>query len=1027
MAPPPGCWLAPQEDKDHERKGTNEASVQRPKVAPESQGPWLSWNDVPDDAHLVAAQGPWFLEIFSGTAHLTEAVRKAGIPCLPPIDITICSAVPTPFDVMDAARWQFVMKLIFLGAIWFAHFGTPYNTFSAARKLGDGGPPPLRSAEFPDGLPSLAGDLWYQAFLGNLFKDRTCEACAALILLGKHFSIENPLGSLIWDTPALADLLRAARAFCVDFDQCAFGAPSKKPTRFLVSHQSFQIPLARLCPGNHKHVVLKGKVFSEQFGRVVYRTKLAQVYPPAMCKIIAQCMKQLWIDPLAQLKPSFQLVAPKTDRKRPLGQSVAWKQHRQHRSALAAEASGYQLKRGARKPLLDIETEPGAAIEWVMHIPHPFSVFSPLEAHLEAALDALARDPTDVLRRRAALVRQWTPVAQQALQTSDLYLCQIQDPYLRRLLRGVPDHSPPVLGKTCNVELYKIMLQAVASADQTLPSALLHGFPIVGPIEKSHRWPAFDKPQKVVQIAELQRRAWEIRRKIIKRVAALPVSQNLQKIWEATLEDVEEGSCMGPFQEEDEVTNFLGQNDWIPTQRFEVVQKNKVRGCDSATTNLINQATEISEKLQLPSTDTNVSALRSLLSKCPDKQLWGWVLDERKAYRQVPIRPADRKYSVITMKNPSSGKPAFFVMVGHSFGLVSAVYNYNRRSAAINEFLVSIFGLVAFSFYDDKYGFEIAETVSSAHEIAQLVHWWLGAQFDAKKLQLSRDPTILGVTYNLEKLVLEIKESRKQELVEEIESRLDHGLLDPGSAGKLKGKLMFGASQLWGKVGRAFLRPISERQYARFSSEDGFTIDEALRISLLQWKHLVLDGPPRPIDIRSEKPADAVLFTDGFTPDPRSKQVLPDRVGAVLFDRNMNHPLQFTAVVPKSVQKKWLMRKTQIVPVEMVAPILALQTFKDRLYGADIILLIDSEAVEAALIKGYSSKEDLCHLISVFWDLVFELRARVFIDRIATDANPADWPSRNDLRTGERAGWKSVQVVWPQALIDQRSQSVQRK
>ena len=187
----------------------------------------------------------------------------------------------------------------------------------------------------------------------------------------------------------------------------------------------------------------------------------------------------------------------------------------------------------------------------------------------------------------------------------------------------------------------------------------------------------------------------------------------------------------------------------------------------------------------------------------------------------------------------------------------------------------------------------------------------------------------------------------------------------------------------------------------------------------------MLDGPPRPIDIRSEKPADAVLFTDGFTPDPRSKQVLPDRVGAVLFDRNMNHPLQFTAVVPKSVQKKWLMRKTQIVPVEMVAPILALQTFKDRLYGADIILLIDSEAVEAALIKGYSSKEDLCHLISVFWDLVFELRARVFIDRIATDANPADWPSRNDLRTGERAGWKSVQVVWPPALIDHRSQSVQ--
>ena len=140
-------------------------------------------------------------------------------------------------------------------------------------------------------------------------------------------------------------------------------------------------------------------------------------------------------------------------------------------------------------------------------------------------------------------------------------------------------------------------------------------------------------------------------------------------------------------------------------------------------------------------------------------------------------------------------------MVGHSFGFVSAVYNYNRRSAAINEFLVSLFGLVAFSFYDDKYGFEPLSTVQSAHEVAQQVHWWLGAHFDQKKLQLARDPTILGVTYNLIEMTLEIKESRKKDLLEEMDSILESKLLDPGTAGKLKGKLMFGASQLWGKVG----------------------------------------------------------------------------------------------------------------------------------------------------------------------------------------------------------------------------------
>ena len=43
---------------------------------------------------------------------------------------------------------------------------------SAARKV-EGDPPPLRSLDWPDGLPHLAGDLLIAAFLGNLFRDST--------------------------------------------------------------------------------------------------------------------------------------------------------------------------------------------------------------------------------------------------------------------------------------------------------------------------------------------------------------------------------------------------------------------------------------------------------------------------------------------------------------------------------------------------------------------------------------------------------------------------------------------------------------------------------------------------------------------------------------------------------------------------------------------------------------------------------------------------------------------------------------
>ena len=98
-------------------------------------------------------------------------------------------------------------------------------------------------------------------------------------------------------------------------------------------------------------------------------------------------------------------------------------------------------------------------------------------------------------------------------------------------------------------------------------------FPIVGKILPSRRWPPYEKEQSNVSLEELHKRAWAIRKKIVQRVKGVPVSDNLVKIWDATLEDVSEGSSLGPFCSEGEVTSVLGQDDWIPTQRFEVVSE----------------------------------------------------------------------------------------------------------------------------------------------------------------------------------------------------------------------------------------------------------------------------------------------------------------------------------------------------------------------------------------------------------------------------------------------------------------------
>ena len=299
-----------------------------------------------------------------------------------------------------------------------------------------GGPPPLRSPACPEGLPALSGSNWFLAQIGNLFVDRTVEVCLGVAEMGGDFSIENPEKSLIWSTRGIQRLLRCARAWLIHFDQCAWGAPSMKPTSLCVTHAAFS-PLHRRCPGHHAHEILQGQVYSEFFGKVVYRTKLAQEYPHMLCAAMAEAISAVRVRPLQLLVSSFGLLST-GKRKHLLGKAMHWEGHRQHLTAQLAAASGYQLKRGAMKPLLEVESEPGQAILWAMSIDHPFSTEIAVEPGLQAALQQFASSSEHILQRRSALLHKWGAIAQSSLEATDQILRRIPDAPLRFLLRGGP-------------------------------------------------------------------------------------------------------------------------------------------------------------------------------------------------------------------------------------------------------------------------------------------------------------------------------------------------------------------------------------------------------------------------------------------------------------------------------------------------------------------------------------------------------------------------------------------------------------
>ena len=951
---------------------------------------------------------PSFLEIFAGEAGLSQAVQAESIPIFPPIEIEFNQFVFQSVDLLDPAVLSHVKSLISQGWILGIHFGTPCSSFSIARK-NDGGPPPLRSKAALWGFQHLTGRDLEKVQLGNTFLDITVQLAMLCHDHGIPWSVENPAGSFLWSMPTMIKLLHRCRASRVELDMCRFGSKHMKPTAIV---GTFKLgSLALKCDKDrrpHVHDQLTGTVTVD--GVKKFKTRLAQVYPTQLCqhwaKEIAQQLRgqAQQQDPLAM---TFTMVIPSSERKRRLGQPVPWMVHRQFNTGEQAQAAGYQLKKGVTPPVILVEMEPGEAVRFALNVVHPFTGTIPIEPDLQECLSLAVRFPEWLNHHRQQQLNFWEAQALKLLPDTDRVLTAVSDPHLRRLLRGQDDSAPLQLGSCFHIALWNKLMTEAKSIDTDLVDQMLHGMSIVGSIARSRRWPAVSTTPDI-SMADLQKRAWDFSSKVHRNVMKAEISAHTEKVWEATMEDVQEKVTAGPFYDRAEVSKFVGCEGWIPTQRFEVVQKNKVRGVDSATVNGINMATWITEKLELPSTDGNVAALRWLRTHCK-VNLEGCVLDERKAYRQIAVRPDHRRWSVVSLRDPKDGRQAFFVMIGHSFGLVSAVYNYNRRSAAITDILRRVFSVAAFNFYDDKYGFEPSTTCRSAFQVAQKVHFWLGAQFDAKKLQLSEEPTILGVTYDLRSMCLRIKPSRKEELQDEIDSILHSALLPPGQAGKLRGKLMFGASQLWGKIGRAFLRSLSERQYIRHPRSD---LNKALVKSLEHWKWLIQHGPPRPIMIASAKKADAVIFTDGSFPDGKEGSPLKPWIGGVLFKIGCQ-PIQFGSEVSQKLIDQWLPRKSQISMVEMFATVVALETFREQIFDSSSLLFVDSESVPGALVKGYSAREDLCELVGSFWKLALDVKVNLFIDRISTDANPADPPSRDRLDVGVKLGWRTVEGRFP--------------
>ena len=283
----------------------------------------------------------------------------------------------------------------------------------------------------------------------------------------------------------------------------------------------------------------------------------------------------------------------------------------------------------------------------------------------------------------------------------------------------------------------------------------------------------------------------------------------------------------------------------------------------------------------------------------------------------------------------------FFVLNGHAFGFANAVYNYCRRPLALHRILTSLFWIVGDHYADDRWGIEPMSTIESSFETSSAVMGLLGITTQADKAQGPQQepsvgnpnpaepwtrPELLGVIFDLDRMDAQIKPQRRERLLAEIAEIRSSGRLTPGQASKLRGKLQFTTCSLFGRTGRAQMRPLSERQY-QFSGKVG--LNGPLRSALKAWEVILQDGRTRPIPEVTGGPADAVLFTDGAANRDGSEPT----IGGAAFAWWFKSPKGFAAKVPSSLRDRWVPRKSQTTLVELFATVVALDHFGPAFTG----------------------------------------------------------------------------------------------
>ena len=935
-------------------------------------------------------------------------------------------------------------------------------------------PIPLRSEQYPNGFPWLQSMDKKRCDLANLLYKLTASSIRIAQELGISWSVENPRSSWFWKTTFMRDLTNhlisiGKPALWCEFQNCCYGGDRPKWSAFMHNVPGLmELQINGRCKGDHEHKPW-GVIRSPN--KLSFATTSEAAYPVVLCTTIAKIIGTHVRSKGAVLVPRLLEAAGSSL----TGQVAAesGRQSRGQKAPrlideyactqkYVAVAGGFDhvladqvlqnqvvtssgtIPTGARIR----RTQTDAMGNRVIYASIPWSKAGFLDKAktLTHPVDSSAFLGDDIYSN-IFFVLTHSPAEVMAHRDSQLEV-------LKEIVKNFRDEEAEihknlpaeiervVSGK--NVLAFEQVLKVIRYRDVKVARRIFCGFQLSGFLEDTNEF-AKRIPKNLQPVSKqdlLTSSCWS-RHIIASKVCSSNDREMDEEIHRITKEENEAGWLIGPFSTDELDAKF--DKRWIASPRFGVRQSNKIRPIDNFSIHGQNTTVSANETIPLGGVDAimclakwavgSVSEDRTI--RVPDgKGSWlegvlhpGWstdsartimgqCIDLKAAYKEVPRDSQDAAISVIATWNPFNSSVELYESIALPFGSTGSVFGFNRFSYALRKILIRMFACLVTSFFDDFPVTEFQELAEHTSSVILKVFDLLGWKISTDKIKpFSQVFDAIGVQFDSMGLttggsiVVSNTRRRRDAIVSEIDGYLQSMFIASHEAASLKGRMLYGEAQHWGRVLSLTTRHLSIRSAG---GGCGIVTGELFQ-SLIIARWLISNASPRMLHPWTKEKCN-LIYVDAAANDSHVAGNQIVTVGGVLFSDRLTQTEYFGFEVSEEIVAHWQSSGSkQVVGQGELFPVwLAKKVWKEFLSHARNIFSIDNESAKEACIRSYSpswsSREIL--LVSKLEDM--KSSSLDWYARVPTAANWADGPSRLQFNDVEEIGAKKVCMTCPE-------------